>query len=98
MMTVTTWDSRAARENWRKLLDSATSGHSDIVITRHGQPAAALIAYEDYLALQEELDELRAARHAETIVTAWRADPSIARPWGEVEAELVIGGLLDAEP
>jgi prevent-host-death family protein len=97
-MTVTTWDSRAARENWRKLLDAATTGRSDIVITRHGQPAAALIAYEDYLALQDELDELRAARRAEETVAAWRADPSIARPWTEVEAELVTKGLLDAEP
>ena len=46
IMTVMTWDSRAARENWRTLLDAATSGHSDVVITRHGRPAAALIAYE----------------------------------------------------
>lgn len=97
-MTVTTWDSRAARENWRKLLDSATTGRSDIVITRHGQPAAALIAYEDYLALQGELEELRAARRADAIVAAWRADPSIVRPWDEIEAELVARGLLDAEP
>ncbi|HAJ37913.1 MAG TPA: hypothetical protein DCL15_19760 [Chloroflexi bacterium] len=97
-MTITTWDSRAARENWRKLLDAATTGRSDIVITRHGQPAAALIAYEDYLALQEELDELRAARRAEETVAAWRAAPSMARPWTEVEAELVARDLLDAEP
>ncbi len=97
-MTVTTWDSRAARENWRRLLDTATSGRSDIVITRHGQPAAALISYEDYIALQEELDELRAARRAEEAVGAWRSDRSIARPWSEVEAELVAKGLLDAEP
>ncbi|MCB0066657.1 MAG: type II toxin-antitoxin system Phd/YefM family antitoxin [Caldilineaceae bacterium] len=97
-MTVTTWDSRAARENWRTLLDIATSGRSDIVITHHGQPAAALISYEDYIALQEELDELRAARRAEETVDAWRADRSIARPWSEVEAELVAKGLLDAEP
>lgn len=97
-MTITTWDSQTAHENWRELLDSATYGGSDIVITRHGQPAAALIAYADYLALQEELDELRAARRADATVAAWRADPAIARPWDEVEADLIAEGLLDAEP
>ena len=54
-MTVTTWDSRAARENWRRLLDTVTSGRSDIVITRYGQPAAALISYEDYIVLQRKV-------------------------------------------
>lgn len=97
-MTIMTWDSRTARENWRKLLDAATSGRSDVIITRHGQPAAALIAYDDYQALQEELDDLRAARRAEETVAAWRNDPAIARPWAEVEAELIATGLLDAEP
>ncbi len=96
-MSVVTWDSRAARENWRSLLDAASAGRSDIVITRHGRPAAALIPYEDYLALQEELDDLRAARHAEERVAAWRRDQTTARPWTEVEAELVAKGLLDAE-
>jgi prevent-host-death family protein len=88
-MTVMTWDSRAARENWRMLLDAAMSGHNDVVITRHGRPAVALIACEDYVALQEELDDLRAARRAEEAVAAWRQDPATARPWTEVEAELI---------
>lgn len=96
-MNIVTWDSRAAQENWRGLLDVAAAGQNDIVITRHGQPAVAVIAYGDYLALQDELDDLRAARHAEEVVSAWRRDPTIARSWAEVEAELVAEGLLDAE-
>lgn len=96
-MSIVMWESRAARENWRSLLDAAVVGRSDIVITRHGRPSAALIPYEDYLALQEELDDLRAARHAEEAMAAWRRDPETARPWAEVEAEFVAKGLLDAE-
>lgn len=96
-MNIVTWDSRAAQENWRGLLDAAAAGQNDVVITRHGRPAVAVIAYEDYLALQDDLDDLRAARHAEEVVAAWRRDPTIACSWTEVEAELVVQGLLDAE-
>lgn len=96
-MSIVTWDSRAAQENWRGLLDVAAAGQSDVVITRHGQPAVAVIAYEDFLALQDDLDDLRAARHADEVVAAWQRDPTIARSWTEVEADLVAQGLLDAE-
>jgi prevent-host-death family protein len=58
-MSIKTLDSRSARENWRDLLDLATSGLTDVVITRHGKPVTAMIRYEDYVALQAELIRLR---------------------------------------
>jgi hypothetical protein len=42
-----------------------------------------LIDYDDYIAWQEELDDLRAARRA------------AAPPWSEFNAELIAEGLLD---
>lgn len=74
-MDVQTWDSRQASENWRDLLDMASGGKADVVITRHGKPAAALLDYADYLALHEELEELRFARRAQAALERWRQDP-----------------------
>ena len=43
----------------------------------------------------EETDDARAARRAAEAYEAWKQDPSLTRPWDEVEAELVTEGLLD---
>lgn len=94
-MEVTIWASRQARENWRKLLDMASDGKADVVITRHGKPAAALIDYDNYLVLQEELEELRSARRAQPALERWRQDPSSGRPYTEIRQELIADGLLD---
>lgn len=96
-MDVTTWDSRHARENWRDLLDTAAAGKADIIITRHGKPAAALIDYADYVALQEELDELRSARQAQAALERWRQNPASGRPYSEIRQELIVDGLLDED-
>jgi len=53
-------DSNRARIVWRELLDRARGGR-DTVIERYGKPTAAVIPYEDYKALQEALEDLRAA-------------------------------------
>jgi prevent-host-death family protein len=94
-MTVSTLKSDVARNSWRDVLDQVAAG-DDVVIERYNKPIAALIRYEDYVALQEELDELRAAQRAQAALERWRRDPSTARPWEEVEAELIADGLLDA--
>ena len=94
-MTTTTLDSKEARTKWRDLLDVASAGEADVIITRYGKPAAVLIDYEDYIAWQEELDELRAARRAAAAVKEWEEDPATARPWAEFKAELIAEGLLD---
>ena len=91
-MPVMTWDSNDARIKWRQLLDQ--TGEADAIITRYGKPTAAVIDYEDYLALQEELDDLRAARRAMIAVEEWEKDPSTAKPLSEFKAELIAEGLL----
>jgi hypothetical protein len=59
-------------------------------------PAGALIPFEDYEALQEELDDLRAGRRGQAALEAWEKDRSLGQLYEEVRAEMVRDGLLDA--
>jgi PHD/YefM family antitoxin component YafN of YafNO toxin-antitoxin module len=74
----------------------AYKGEGDTVIERNGQPVAALIPFEDYEALLDELDDLRAGRRAQAALEAWEKDRSLGRPYEEVRAEMVRDGMLDA--
>jgi prevent-host-death family protein len=94
-MAVETVSSREARANWRDLLDKVLTRSADVVIERNKQPVAVLIPVDDYEELQEELDNLRAARRAGEIYEEWKQDPSTARPLEDVETELIARGLLD---
>lgn len=94
-MTVQVLDSRSARTKWRDIMDTAQTG-GETVIERYGRPTAVVLPFMDYEALQEELDDLRAARRAAVAYDAWKRDPSLGRPYSEVRAELVAEGLLDA--
>jgi prevent-host-death family protein len=96
MVVARTVNSREVRRILRDLLDAANKGDTDTVIERNGRPVAALIPYEDYEALQEELDDLRAGRRAQAALEAWEKDRSLGRPYAEVRAEMIRDGLLDA--
>ena len=96
-MPVKVLDSNTARTQWRDIMDTATSGEVDVVVERYGKPMVAVIAYNDFLDLQDELDDLRAGRRAVEAYEGWKADPSRGRPFEEVEAELIAEGLLDVE-
>lgn len=93
-MATKTLSSDQARTHWRDLLDSAMAGHP-IVIERHGKPAVAVIAYEDFIELQDALDDLRDSRLAESALQEWRQDPSRGKHWEQVKEELIAEGLLD---
>jgi prevent-host-death family protein len=95
-MNVRTLKSDEARQGWRDLLDAVSNG-DDVVIERYNKPVAALISYEDFVALQETLDDLRLGRRAQAVYEAWKKDPSRARPWEEIEAELINEDLLDEQ-
>jgi prevent-host-death family protein len=88
-------DSNKARTQWREILDSASAGSVDVVVERYGKPIVAVIAYEDYVVFQEQIDDMRDARRLSEAYEAWQQDPSRATPWEEVEAELIAEGLLD---
>jgi prevent-host-death family protein len=94
-MTVRVVDSNRARIHWREVLDAARAG-VDSVIEHYGKPTAVVLPYADWQALQEELDDLRAARRAQAAYADWQRDPQQGRPWAEVKAEMQRDGLLDA--
>jgi prevent-host-death family protein len=80
-----------ARLKWRDLIDRALSG-ADTVIERYNKPAAVVIPFEDYAALQEELEDLRAGRRAEAAYQEWVDDPTTGEDWEKVKAELLSEG------
>ena len=93
-MTQQTLNSDDARSRWRDILDAASSG-SDTVISRYGKPTAAVIPFEDYEAIRDEIEDLRAGRRAQAVLNSWRRDPGSARAYDAVRAELAAEGLLD---
>lgn len=94
-MTIQVMKTREARANWRSILDAAQSGQADTVIERNGKRIAVMIPHDDYVALQEELEDIRDARLALPELEAWKADPTTGRPYSQIRAEMVAKGLLD---
>lgn len=93
IMTAQTIHSEDLCTCWRDILDPASSG-SDTVIIHDGKPVAVVVPFEDYAALRDEFADLRAGRRAQIVLDAWRQDPSCARPYEDIRAELVAKGLL----
>jgi prevent-host-death family protein len=87
-MRTTKVKSGEARAKWRDLLDQVLTGKGDVVIQRNGKNIAVLIPAVDYEQIQDTLEELRAAREASAAYEEWKLNPSVARPWEEVDAEL----------
>jgi prevent-host-death family protein len=53
--------SRKLRENWRTFLDHVTATGDRLVVTRHGQPVAALVSMGDLHSLEAEEEGRRDA-------------------------------------
>lgn len=87
-MNVTKVKSGEARTKWRDLLDQVLSGKGDVVIERNGKNVAVLIPAVDYEEIQETLEELRAGREASAAYEEWKRNPTVARSWDDVDAEL----------
>lgn len=87
-MTIKTIKSGEARIHWRDLLDQVFAGKGDVVIERSGRNIAVLIPAADYEQIRETLEELRSVREASAAYDEWKRNPSVARPWDEVDAEL----------
>lgn len=77
-----------ARAKWRDILDQVFTGKGDVVIERNGKDIAVMIPAVDYEQIRETLEDMRAVREAATNYEEWKNDPSVARPWEEVDAEL----------
>ena len=92
-MTVTTLESNEVRDKWTKLLETTAAGEADLVITRSGEPMTVMIRYEDYLAVQEELEDARLARRAAAVLADLESGKTTARPWSEIRAEWIAEGV-----
>lgn len=91
-MTVKMVDSKDARANWRDMLDLAQASDTDVVITRYNKPVVAVVAYEDYVAVQEELRKWRATRltrrlEAEAVATMIASERVLAKEWDTPEED-----------
>lgn len=95
-MDVQTVDANTARLQWRLLIDTAIRG-GDTIIERYSKPTAVVIPFEDYAALQEELEELRAGRRAQAAYEEWAQDPTSGEDWESVKAALRSEGRLTDE-
>jgi len=91
-MTVKTLDSNQARNNWREMLDTVVVSGVDVVITRYNQPIAAVVSYEDYVAMANQLAEMRTERAkqralAESRATFLASEQVLAREWESPEED-----------
>jgi PHD/YefM family antitoxin component YafN of YafNO toxin-antitoxin module len=85
-------DSNQARNNWREMLDAVLISDVDVVITRYNRPLVTMVAYEDYLAVVDELTRRRAERAmrraaAESRATMLASERVLARDWESPEEE-----------
>lgn len=86
--------SEAVRQTWRTVLDTVAAGE-DVIVERHAKPTVAIIAYEDYAAMRDLLDEVRSARAAAEIRDAVRSGKMDTVSWVQLKTELKAEGLLD---
>ena len=87
-MSPTKVKSGEARAKWRDILDQVFAGKGDVVIERNGKDVAVMIPAIDYEQIRETLEDIRAVREAAANYEEWKKDPSVARSWEEVDAEL----------
>lgn len=84
------------RNDWPNVVGNVVSGGT-VVVEQANRPVAAVIPYEDFIALQEQLEDLYDIRMAEAALEEYERDPSTAIPWEEAKAALRAEGLLDEE-
>ena len=66
-----------------ELVDDAESTHEQIMITKHGRPAAVIVAAEDLESLQETL--------------YWLSQPGIRESITETEADIETGNTVSSD-
>ncbi len=91
-MTIRTLDSNQARNKWREMLDAVLVSDVDVVITRYSRPMVTVVAYEDYLAVLDELTRRRTERArrrvaAESRATLLASERVLARDWESPEED-----------
>lgn len=78
------------------VVDAVYSGGT-VLLQEANKPVAAIISFEDYVALQQQLEDLHDARIADAAYERYLADPSSAISWEEAKDILRADGLLDEQ-
>lgn len=79
---------------WDGIFEDLSSGQN-VIIRRNNKPMAVVIPYEDYLAIQETLENYQDGREAEAILARIKSGEEEVVPWEAVKAELFPEGLPD---
>jgi PHD/YefM family antitoxin component YafN of YafNO toxin-antitoxin module len=87
---LTSYGSKEARQQWRKILDRILLKQGDVLIKRNDLPIAVMIPATDYLLIQEELEQKREAEEAQSFLEAWRAGQEQTITLNELYKELGI--------
>ena len=93
-MPTVTINSDDVRLQWREVIENV--GKVDTIVTRYRKPTAVVIDYDAWLGVQDELEDFRTRHRIQEAIDEWRRDPSTARPWAEIQQEMIAEGLLDA--
>jgi hypothetical protein len=86
-MQVKVMGAEEVRREWRTMIDGVMAGE-DVVVERYARPAVAVIAYDDYVAIRQELEEMRATRRTQQLRADWQQGKIKALPWEQPENEL----------
>ena len=72
-----------ARKKFADIINRVAYGKESFVLTRRGEPLAALVSMEDFVLLQEVEDQI-------DIEEAWKArtEPGESIPWEKLRKEL----------
>jgi len=81
------------RSRLRDIMDKLTS--HDAIIERYGKPVAAVIPFEDYEAIVEDLEDIRAARRADEAWAEYDRNPGAFMTLEELRAKLEAEGVFD---
>ena len=87
---LTSYGSKEARQQWRKILDRILLKQGDVLIKRNDLPIAVMIPATDYLLIQEELELKREAKETQSFLEAWRAGKEETITLDELYKELGI--------
>jgi len=82
-----TVNANEARTKWRDVLDTVAAG-KPVVVERYGKPVAAVIPFDAYEALAEQIEDLEDERAADVALAEYLRDPSGAMALEDLDAEL----------
>lgn len=78
------------RDKWPQLLEGKA-----VRLEREGEPLAVVMAFDDFEALLERLEDLEDAEAVREAMTAKQRGEESTIPWEQLKTELIAEGLLD---